>query len=143
MQLISALLLIAAGILALSGPIVARKPNAQQLINKLVPFQGVIGVTLLVFAVLNLLRSLDVLRGTYGYPIYAATVLTVIGCSAALGFLFGMPLIAQWIPGNSPAEQKAAEISAKIAGFQLLIGLAGIVAAFLSLLFTLHILPPM
>ncbi|MEZ4358655.1 MAG: hypothetical protein R3B48_00630 [Kofleriaceae bacterium] len=143
MQLIAALLLIAGCILALSGPIVARRPDARELINKLVPFQGAIGVALLVMGILSLLSTLDVLRGTSGYPILSASLLAVVGCSVLLGFLFGMPLIAKWIPGDSPAEQKAAEISAKIAGFQVVLGLIGLIGAAASILFRLGILPPM
>ena len=56
MELINALVLIAGGILAASGLIIAKKPDAKQLIDKLMPYQAIIGVVLLALGILNLLR---------------------------------------------------------------------------------------
>ena len=41
---INAVVLILGGILAVSALLVAQKPNAQQMIDKLVPFQAIIGI---------------------------------------------------------------------------------------------------
>jgi hypothetical protein len=59
MDLINALLLIVGGILALSGIIVANQPNAKNVIDKLVPYQAIIGVALLVLGVFFLMTSGD------------------------------------------------------------------------------------
>ncbi len=143
MDIIAPLLLILGGILALSNIIVAKKPDARELINKLVPFQGAIGVALLVFGALNLLDALRILKVMSALPVKSASIIVVVAGSLLLGLLFGMPLIAKWIPGDSPAEQKVAELSAKISGFQVIIGLAGIVGSLLWLLFRFSILKPM
>lgn len=135
MDFVVPIVLILGGILAASTVIIAKRPDAQQAINKLVPFQGAIGIALLVFGVIWLLRSINIIKAMSGYPIFGATTLTVVGASILLGVLFGMPLIVRLIPGDSPAEQKAAQFAANIAGFQVLIGLAGIVAGILALLF--------
>lgn len=137
MDVIGALLLIAGGLLAASTVIVARRPDAQVHINKLVPFQGGIGIALLAVGIINLLRTLSFLRYMSTAPIFYAAWLSVIGCSILLGFLFGMPLIGKLIPGNSPAEQKAAEIAARIAGVQILLGLLGIAASLVYLVMKL------
>lgn len=42
-----------------------------------------------------------------------------------------MPLVAKWIPGETPAEQKAMEMQKKLLPFQTLLGVVGIVAAVL------------
>lgn len=143
MELIAPILLILGGILAISNLIVAKRPDAQEMINKLVPFQGAIGIALLVFGVLRLFSAIRVLEMLGRAPLFAATIFTVVGASILLGLLFGMPLIVKLIPGESSAEQKAAELSAKISGFQIIIGLAGIVASLVWLLFYFGIINPM
>ena len=108
MDLINALLLIVGGILALSGIIVAKQPNAKDVIDKLVPYQAIIGVAMLVLGVLNLLRTIGVLFTWIRVsPLYGLSWLTVIVASILLGFMFGMPQIAKWMPGQGAAEQKA------------------------------------
>jgi hypothetical protein len=134
---INALVLIAGGLLAASAVIVARRPDAQQVINRLVPFQAMIGVALLAIGFINILKLLTSggLHGLSAVPFFSAALLSMLGCSILLGFLFGMPLLTRLIPGNSSAEQKAAELAQKIAAFQIMLGLLGIVASLLYLFF--------
>jgi hypothetical protein len=142
METINALVLIAGGILAVSSLIVAKKPDAQKLIDKLVPYQAIIGVALLVLGIVNLIRGLgnhllDILRIV---PLFGLTYLAMCVTSILLGFLFGMPQIAKWLPGEGPAEQKGMELSRKLAPYQILIGIVGLVAALLMILYRLRIL---
>jgi hypothetical protein len=129
MEITAALVLIAGGLLAASAVIVARMPDAQVRLNRLLPFQGLIGMGMLVLGIINLVRVLGFIRHMRAVPVLGASWLTVVGCSILLGFLFSMPIIGRLIPGNSSAEQKAAEIAAKISGVQILLGLLGIAAA--------------
>jgi hypothetical protein len=139
LYLINILLLILAGILAISGLIVAKKPNARELIDKLLPFQALIGVVLLAFGLVNLLRSLSGI--SYMFRTFPGIVtFLVLVTSILLGFMFGMPQIAKWLPGNSAAEQKGQQLTAKLAPYQVIIGLVGLGAAALSLLYYLRIL---
>jgi len=140
MDLIHSLLLIVGGILAVSGLIVAKKPNAKELIDKLVPFQAIIGVALLAIGLWQLRLIGGMFRALSVVPLAALTGLAMIVCSILLGFMFGMPQIAKWIPGEGGAEQKGLELSRKLAPFQVIIGLVGLVAGLLSLLYYLHIL---
>jgi hypothetical protein len=142
MELLNALVLIVGGILAISGLIVARKPDAKQLIDKLVPYQAIIGVVLLVFGVLNLLRFLgnhliDLIRIA---PLLGLTLLAMAVTSILLGFMFGMPQIAKWMPGEGAAEQKGLALSQKLAPYQTLIGIIGLIAGFLAVLYRFGIL---
>jgi len=142
METINALVLIAGGILAVSSLIVAKKPDAQKLIDKLVPYQAIIGVALLVLGIVNLIRGLgnhllDILRIV---PLFGLTYLAMCVTSILLGFLFGMPQIAKWLPGEGPTEQKGMELSRKLAPYQILIGIVGLVAALLMILYRLRIL---
>src|SRR5258706_4544442 len=122
MDVANALLLILAGILAISGLILAKKPDAKAMIDKLVPFQALIGIAVLVLGLANLVRSLDGLMHMFRYAAFFGTaVWGMLICSILLGFLFGMPQIAKWIPGDSPAEQKALEFSKKVAPYQTIL----------------------
>ena len=141
MDLIDPLLLIVGGILAVSGLIVAKKPDAKALIDKLVPYQAFIGVALLAFGLFGLLRYLgfvfDLIKLA---PLYGVAWLAVMITSILLGFMFGMPQIAKWIPGEGAAEQKGLELTKKLAPFQVILGLVGIGSALIMLLYRFRIL---
>ena len=137
MELINALVLIVGGILAVSGLIVAKKPDAKELIDKLVPYQAIIGIALLALGIVNLVRWLGnhVFTLLSVAPLFGLTVLAMIFTSILLGFMFGMPQIAKWVPGQGAAEQKGLELSNKLAPFQVAIGLIGLGAVLLLLLY--------
>lgn len=144
MDFINAIVLIAGGLLAVSGLIIAKKPDAKQLLDKLLPYQAMIGVALLVLGVLSLLSWLGrhLFMWISNVPLYGLTALAMIVCSILLGFMFGMPQIAKWMPGNNNAEQKGMELSAKLAPYQVILGLIGLGAGFLVLLYQFHLLNP-
>jgi hypothetical protein len=123
--------LVVAGILAISALIISKKPEAKQLIDKLVPYQSFIGVGLLVWGLINLFRYIthfDEMFKVLG-PLPGTIIVAAIASEVLLGFLFGMPLIAKWIPGDSPAEQKVVQMQQKIAGWSVLIGVIGLASA--------------
>lgn len=138
---IQIILLFLGGILAISGLIVAKKPDAKQIIDKLVPFQALIGVGMLAVGVILMLKigPVDTFKaaqaGMGGLALFGLVIAGIV-----LGFLFGMPQIAKWLPGESSAEQKAMEVAQKLAGFQVLIGGIGLAAAAVALLYQLKIL---
>lgn len=145
MDLINALLLILGGILATASVIVAKRPQAQATIDKLVPFQVLIGIALLALGIVNLLRWLG--HGLIGAisqtPIFGMTFLALSVMSILLGILFGMPQILKALQGNAQAEQRALQVMAQIAPYQVFIGGIGIVAALLALAYNLHIISPL
>jgi hypothetical protein len=136
--------LLVAGILAMSALILSKKPSAKELIDKLVPYQGFIGVGLLAWGVIELIRFLaDGGMNLFSvWPLAGAIIFLAIVSEVLLGFLFGMPLIAKWIPGDTPAEQKALDMQRKVAGFSVLIGVLGLIAAIGLLLLRFGILKP-
>ena len=141
MDLITPILLILGSILAISGLIIAKKPDAKALIDKLSPYQAIIGVAMLATGIWWVLRWGGYLVDVFKFnAILAAAIWGVIGTSILLGALFGMPQIAKWIPGDSPAEQKAMELSQKVAPFQVLLGLIGLASALAYLLFRFNII---
>lgn len=138
---VNALVAILGGILAASALILSKKPDAKQLIDKLTPFQALIGVGMVVLGLINFLRSLKYLTDFFKVNlIAAAALLSMIAVSVLLGALFGMPQITKWIPGDSSAEQKALELTRKIAPFQVMLGMIAIVASLIVLLYQFKIL---
>lgn len=143
--LLNIIALLAGSILAASGLIVAKKPNAKELIDKLVPFQVTIGVAMLVLGLVDLLFQLAhgiISALTNTASLYGLTVVALTGVSILLGFLFGLPQITRWMQGHGhgDAGQKAAELAKQIAPFQGMLGLIGLAASLMALLYHFHIL---
>jgi len=132
---INAVVLILGGILALSALIVARQPNAQNLVAKLTPWQTVIGIGLIVLGIINFVKLVPNISGQAFVKnlIVVAADLVVIGGSVALGAMLGMNQILEMIP-SPQGKQKFWETMQKVFPFQILLGLlclAGAVAHFL------------
>ncbi len=140
--LVFELLLILGGVLALSGLIVAKKPDAKAIIDKLVPFQALIGIGLIVMGLVVFLYvgPINAFKAIKYNPIPAMALLAGVFGGIVLGALFGMPQIASMIPGDSPAEHKAMELSQKVAPYQALIGIVAGGAGVIGLLYTLGIM---
>lgn len=129
------------GILAAAALIVSKKPDAKQMIDKLTPFQALIGVGLVAVSLINFLRMLGTITDAFKVNLlWAAAFLAMVGAGFVLGALFGMPQIVKWIPGESSAEQKALDISRKVAPYQVLLGIVSLVASLLMLLYMFKIL---
>jgi hypothetical protein len=138
---LNAVIVILGGILAVSGLIIANKPDAKQIIDKLTPYQALIGVAMIALSVISFFRLLGVLTDMFKLNfMWGLGVWCMIGTGVALGALFGMPQIVKWIPGESSAEQKAMEFSQKVAPFQVLLGLVALAGGLIVLLFNLKIL---
>lgn len=138
---LNALIVIVGGLLAISALIISKKPDAKALIDKLTPYQALIGVGMIALSVITFVRLLGVLTDLFKLNFtFALGIWCMIGTGIALGALFGMPQISKWIPGDSPAEQKAMELTQKIAPFQVLLGLVAIAGGLIVLLFNLKIL---
>lgn len=126
--LLMALLLIAAGILAAASLIVAKQPNAQEMIKKLVPFQGIIGIILLVFGLIFLfVWVLPYMSIMSLFPITGLVWLASSLVAIALGILLGYGLISQYaLSKNADAARSGEAVRAKLTGYQVPLGIAGI-----------------
>jgi hypothetical protein len=131
--------LILGGVLAISGLIVAKKPDAKELIAKLQPFQAIIGVVLLVFGVLHLMDAIHMLGIISVAPLFVLPIVLGVFGGILLGILFGVPLIARV---SASGAAKAEEMGKKMAPFQTIIGLVCLISGVLMLLAVLGILKP-
>jgi hypothetical protein len=116
------------GLLAASGFIVKRRPDAQELIDKLAPYQGWIGVTMFFWGVKEILGAVT------GISLLSSSPLMWIfwalsGVSDLLvGFLLGFGLITHYVLSrNEQAKEKGSAIQAKLVGIQAPLGLLSIV----------------
>lgn len=134
-------LLLLGGILALSNLIVAKRPDAQRVIDQLAPFQALIGVGLLVMSLYVTVKAgpINMVRLIQSNTFVGVALLGGVLSGIALGFFFGMPQIAKWLPGPT-SGQKATELSWKLAPFTMLAGVVALGAAALLLLNELGLL---
>ncbi len=137
--MLDAILIIAAGILAASGLIIARKPNAAALIDKLAVYQGWIGVVLFFWGAWRIIWVLLHLGWFSHTPVLMLVITTVSVLELVLGFLLGFGLITKWtLRGNAMAIARGQAIRQKLAVYQGTIGLVGIAAG--AVLLVLNIL---
>jgi hypothetical protein len=138
---INAIVLILGGILAVSALIVAQKPNAKEMIDKLVPFQTLIGIGLVVLGLIDFLWLVPKITDMFKLNLLmAATQLTVVGVSVVLGALLGMGSIMNMMGNNQAAKDKATQLAQKLAPYQVLLGLVGIAGALVYFLYRFKIL---
>ena len=133
MWIITVVILLAGGLLGAANLIVAKKPNAKELIDKLTPYQGWIGVVLVLWGIWDLIgvfRALGILSSApVWWILYVVTAVTEL----ALGFLLGYGLISKYALGGSPeALEKGQQLRTKLAKYQ---GPLGVVAIVLAILF--------
>jgi hypothetical protein len=133
------LLLIVGGVVAASSLIVAKKPDAKAMLDKLVPFQALIGLVLLGFGVIFfvLLGPVSAFKAIKEDALPAVANLGGVLIAIVLGFVFALPQIIRAAPG---AEARANEMAQKIAPFQLLLGLAAAACGIVGLLYQLGIM---
>ena len=135
------ILLFVCGALAAKDYIIAKKPNAKELIEKIGPYQEWIGVVAFIAGVgatINLLWWVRV--GLDYFPLMWVTRLVGGLLLTALGFLLGFALISKYVLSQSEkSAQKGLEYKDKLAKFQVKLGIAGMIVAVLAVIvFFMH-----
>ena len=138
MWIVTVVVLLLGGVLGAANLIITKKPDAREQIEKLTPYQGWIGVILLlrgIWDVINLLSAISVLSvAPIWWIIYLITTLTELG----LGFLLGYGLISKYALSGSPeAAVKGQMLRLKLAVYQGPLGIVAIVLAVLFIIFSL------
>ena len=121
------LITIAGGILAASALIIARKPNAKELIDKITPYQGWIGIVMVfwgVWAVIDCVTHVSFLKVA---PMFWTFWLASGVADLLVGFLLGFGLITKYALSKNPvAESRGQQLRAKLAPYQGVCGLFAI-----------------
>jgi hypothetical protein len=125
--MLSALITIAGGILAASALIIARRPDAKQVIDRLTPYQGWIGLALFGWGVFDLIHLVRVISFFPHMPILFTVVTLCVVVDLLVGFLLGFGLITKYALSKSPqAMKRGQELRVKLAKYQGAFGLAAI-----------------
>ncbi len=130
------ILLIVGGVISASGVIISKNPNAKEIIDKIVPFKGIIGIILLVFGIIHFIDSVR----WWGYLLdfsffWGLVTIVAILMEIVLGFLLGYSLIAKYaLSSSDKALEKGNSINEKLVKIQNPIGIISIVVALLLLI---------
>lgn len=123
---------IVAGLIALSPAIIARRPDAKNLLDRLAPYTGWVGTCLFFWGVweaIDAVRSIGLLGSA---PLHWIFWVVMAVTDLLLGLLLGFGLISRYALGRSDlALQRGAALRARIAPFQALLGIAEIVVSVL------------
>jgi hypothetical protein len=125
------------GLLAASGFIMARKPDAKQLLDKIAPYQGIIGIWMFIDGIINVKELIHVGDYFKVWKMFAIMILILIPSMILVGFMLGFSLAAKYIfkgGGGGAAQEKAAGIQAKLATFSAPLGFLAILGGILFLL---------
>jgi hypothetical protein len=125
MGLVAGIWMIVLGVLAAANLIIAKKPDAKQLIDKIAPYQGWIGAVSALWGAWLIISSILNLGWLSHAPIwwitYAANALLLF----ALGLLLGVGVLKSFIK-QPQAVEKMDQTIAKLAPKQGVLGLIGI-----------------
>jgi len=129
------------GVLAASNLIIAKKPDAAQLIGKIAPYQGWIGAVSAVWGVFGILRCVRYIGLVSITPLYWLAWLVDSALLACLGLLLGVGVFKSFI--KSPqATTKLDGVITKLAPYQGKLGLVAIVMGILMVVGALLTAPP-
>jgi hypothetical protein len=123
------LVVLLVGCLAVPNLILAKQPNAKQVLDKIVPYQGWIGLVAALIGIVripSMLSALQLLKfgvkGLLIFIFYAAAVVVLI----ILGFILGIGVFKSFIK-DPTAQQKMDQALAKVIPYQATLGLIAIV----------------
>lgn len=108
-----------AGALASANFVIERMPDAKSYIEKIMPYQAMIGFVALILSALLVFNTFSLKEAMFTKLIYFGCALATI----VVGFLLGFPMIQQWITTDEESKKKAEEIRKKISPYQVLAGL--------------------
>ena len=120
--------LILLSLIAVPSLILSKKPNAKELLEKVEPYQGWIGLVFCFWGVWGIVTAILNIGWLTSFPIWWITLLAGNIVSATLGFMLGFGLINKFfLSKNEAAKAKTEELRAKIAPKQGKLGILGLV----------------
>jgi len=123
--MLTVIISILGGLIAASSYIVSKKADTKELIDKLVPYQGWIGVVLLFWSIKNALAL-------FRYFSFNGIIITVV--QFIVGFLLAYSLLSQYLFSKSDeAKEKGQELRAKLIQYQVPAGIGLIILGILRL----------
>jgi hypothetical protein len=135
--LVTALVLIAPGVLAAASSIVAKRPDAQVYIDKLVPYQGWLGFIACLWGIWIIITAILHLNWFTYAPVWWLTYAGTGALIAALGLLLGYALLTKFILSHSAeAVRRGEQLRLGIVPYQVTLGYVAIVLGIWSIFAT-------
>ena len=120
--------LIILGLLASPSLLLSKKPDAKDLLDKIVPFQGWIGIVFCLWGIWGIISCILNIGILSTFPIWWITWLLCSLAEALVGFLLGYGLIVKYVLSkNEAAKEKGAQMLAKLQPLQGKLGIFAIV----------------
>ena len=128
-MLVYGITLIILSLIAVPSLILAKKPNAQELLDKVAPYQGWIGVVFCFWGIWGLISAfLSIGWIGQGFFISWITLLLYALVEATLGFILGYSLIVKYVLSkNEAAKEKGAQLLEKLLPLQGKLGILGLI----------------
>ncbi|WP_159023947.1 hypothetical protein [Formosa sp. L2A11] len=119
--------LILLSFIAVPSLLLSKKPNAHELLEKIEPYQGWIGLVCCFYGVWGIVFSILNLGWISTFPIWWGTLLAGNVIQAILGFMLGFSLLNKYVLSKSDsAKEKAVILREKLAPKQGKLGLIGL-----------------
>ena len=116
--------LLLAGLLAMAPLIVARKPQARAVFDRLAAWRGIVGLVVLVVGVLGAVKyGAAFVGGFLASPLQGAIGIATILVAIVLGFLLSQSLLVQ-LPVAATVKARFEDWSARLHPHQVALGIA-------------------
>ncbi len=120
--------LILLSIIAVPSLLLSKKPNAKELLEKIEPYQGWIGLAFCFWGVWGIISTILSIGWLTTHTTWWITLLAGNIISAVLGFMLGFGLINKFfLSKNEAAKEKANLLRAKLAPKQGRLGILGLI----------------
>ena len=127
MGLITAIVLIALGVLAASSSIVAKRPDAKSYIDALVPYQGWLGFVACLWGIWIVFNAILHLNWIGYIPIWWITYALTGALEFTLGLLLGYALLTKYLLSRSEeATRRGEQMRQNLVPYQTTLGYAAI-----------------
>lgn len=126
--ILNSLWLIVLGILAAPNLIISKKPEAKEILDKVVPYQGWFGAASAVWGVIQFIRFLTNMDWFDLIPVLMITWLIMSLLSIALGLLLGIGVIKTFTDKLDDTVAKLAPKQGKMGLIAIIIGVWALIA---------------
>ena len=123
MRIVYCLFLIVCGVLAVSGMVLRKRPDAARVLGQLIPFQGILGIVLGIWSLILAIRLLDMLILSVTFGLVIAVIATVVG--VILGFILAYGLLYEYVLNKNASGVATTKTS--LVALQSPFGIAAIV----------------
>nr|WP_321452523.1 hypothetical protein [uncultured Carboxylicivirga sp.] len=120
--------LVVLGVLAAPSLLLSKKPNAKELLNKITPYQGWLGLALCFYGIWGIISAILNISVFTTNPIWYSTWIAGSLFEAGLGFLLGYGMINKLILSkNEEAKEKGEMLMQVLSPLQGRLGLIAII----------------